>query len=40
MQAKLYSHLKEKTYKRETQILQANSIKYIDGLYTKEDNLH
>lgn len=35
MQAKIYSHLTEKTFKRETHTLQANSIKYIDGLYTK-----
>lgn len=35
MQAKLYSHLAENIYKREAHTLQAGSIKYIDGLYTK-----
>lgn len=40
MQANIYSHLNGNSYRRETQVLKGNSIKYIDGMYTKEDNLH
>jgi quercetin dioxygenase-like cupin family protein len=40
MEAKVYTPLLNNIYKKETHVLEPKHVSFIDGLLTKENNLH
>jgi len=40
MEADIYSHVASDVYTKQSYVLEEKSVKFIDGLRTKTDNLH
>lgn len=40
MEARIYSPLPDRTYDKETAVLEEKSVRFIDGCRTTRDNLH